>query len=314
MSRPRVTVCMPAYNCAGFLPAAIESVLGQSFGDFELLIADDCSSDESREIAARYALLDPRVVLRFREQNLGMVNNWNACFREARGEYVKYLFSDDLLASQDALLRMVALLDADPSLALVASARNIIGADQDHLAVASAFPDGARLPGTEVISRCLLSQKNLIGEPSAVMFRKSHGERGFDGRYSQFVDLEMWFHLLEQGSFSYIAVPLASFRIHADQQTKKNVRNLVHVEEMIALLDDYGGKPYLRLGSMARRCLVYQQLYRIWKAHKSNLVSRNQALAKVSRYMPAGLFLSLIPLYKLLNPVWKLVCRMRCRA
>lgn len=311
MSGPRVTVCMPSYNCASFLPAAIESVLGQSFADFELLIADDCSSDGSREIAARYAALDRRVVLRLRERNLGMVQNWNACLGEARGEYLKYLFSDDLLASKDALQEMVALLDADRDISLVASARNIIGDHQGEASIASAFPADKVLPGTEVINRCLLAQRNLVGEPSAVMFRKSQAGRGFDSSYSQFVDLEMWFHLLEQGRFGYLKEPLACFRMHADQQTKKNVRNLVHVEEMLLLLGAYGAKAYVTLGRRTREFLLYHQLYRIWKAHKTKLVGREAALAKITAHMPARQFLMLIPLYKLLNPLWKLVCRLR---
>lgn len=306
MSYPRLTVCIPVYNSAGFLAAAIESVLEQSFTDFELLILDDGSSDGSRDIVAGYAARDPRIVTRFHEKNLGMVPNWNACLGEARGEYIKYLFGDDLLASRDALSKMVALLDGDPAIALVASARNIIDHKSKQLKLTSTFPADLVLSGTEVINRCLFRQKNLIGEPSAVMFRKNQAMRGYDLRYSQLVDLEMWFHLLEQGKFCYLAAPLACFRIHDDQQTKKNVRNLVHVEEMITLLAEYGSRAYLTIGPLTKRFLLYNQLFRIWKAYQSNLIDRDAALAKITPHCPPRKFMALIPLYKVLSPIWKL--------
>ncbi len=310
MMTPRVTVCMPAYNNARFLAEAIESVLKQSFERFELLIIDDCSTDGTREIVGAYAAADDRIVFRGNPLNLGMVENWNACLQEAQGEYVKYLFGDDLLASPDALQKMVAVLDADKSVSLVASARYLIDDRSVKTGTASGFSGNIVVAGPGTINRCLFTQKNLIGEPSVVMFRKSQAARGFDCRYSQFVDLEMWFYLLEQGRFAYLTEPLASFRVHAGQQTNINVRELVHVDEMLALLDDYGNRPYVKLGRLTRRFLLYHQNYRIWKAYKSGKLSREQALAKISRSYSLLKFHALVPLYKLASPVWKLLCHL----
>jgi glycosyltransferase involved in cell wall biosynthesis len=307
---PRVTACIPVYNNARFLSEAIESVRNQNFTDFELLILDDCSSDGSREIIRGHAAQDTRIVAAFHDRNLGMVENWNACLDRAKGEYVKFLFGDDLLASKDTLSQMVTVLDAEHEISLVASARNIIDEYSQNVKVASSFPHGLVMGGTGIINRCLLTQKNLIGEPSVVMFRKSQAERRFNGRYSQLVDLEMWFHLLEQGKFSYIGKPLASFRVHEGQQTRKNVRDMVHIEEMFALLEEFGAKPYVTLGALTKRFLQYRQSYRIWKAYKCDMISRDQALTKISRHCPPWKFMALIPLYKIANPVWKLRCRM----
>jgi len=309
MTTPRVTVCIPAYNNARFLPETIESVLTQSFDRFELLIIDDCSRDDTRELVGAYAGRDNRIVFRDNAANLGMVENWNACLREAQGEYIKYLFGDDLLASPDALQKMVTVLDADRTVSLVASARNLIDEDSAVVGTVSCFAGNTASEGAAIINRCLFTQKNLIGEPSVVMFRKSQAPRGFDTRYSQFVDLEMWFHLLEQGRFSYLGESLASFRLHAGQQTRKNVRDLVHVEEMITLLEEYGCRPYVTLGPMTRRFLQYHQLYRIWKASKNGMMSREDSLAKISRHCPPRKFLALVPLYKIVAPFWKLGCR-----
>src|ERR1039458_5233071 len=102
MTPPRVSVLTPTFNYARYLPEAIESVLQQDFRDFELLIADDASTDGSAEIIHRYAAKDERIRFKIHSKNLGMVSNWNWCLSDARGEYVKFLFGDDRLACSDA--------------------------------------------------------------------------------------------------------------------------------------------------------------------------------------------------------------------
>ena len=306
MNDPKISVCIPSYNCAPFLAAAVESVLGQSLTDFELLIIDDCSTDSSCDIISRYAEQDPRIVFLRNETNLGMVANWNRCIELARGEYIHYLFADDLFASPFCLERMTAVLDADPEISLVVSARNIIDEDSRLKRVASHFRDGKVAPGTEVIRRCLYEARNLIGEPSVVMFRKSQALRGFHPGYAQLVDLEMWFHLLEQGKFAFIAEPLASFRDHSGQQTKVNMRRMLHIDESIHLLREFAGKPYNRFSAFTRWYLLYSQGYRIWKLHRQGLISRETAAAKISATFHMDRFLSLLPMYKVCNPLFKL--------
>src|SRR3954464_2533940 len=123
---PKVSVCLDSFNYARFLPQALESVLEQSFQDFELIVADDCSTDNSLEIARKYASKDKRVVVHAAEKNRGMVRNRNACLSLARGELIKWLHADDFLCSREALARMIAVLDGNPAVSLVASARRIV--------------------------------------------------------------------------------------------------------------------------------------------------------------------------------------------
>lgn len=306
MSNPRVSVCIPSYNCAPFLAEALESVLNQTYTDFELLVIDDCSSDSSSEIIARYAEREARVIFLRNETNLGMVANWNRCLHEARGEYIRYLFADDLLASRTCLAQMAAVLDADPAVSLVVSARNIIDENSAIKRVASHFRDGMDGPGTQVIRRCLYEARNLIGEPSVVMFRKAQALRGFHPGYAQLVDLEMWFHLLEQGKFAYIGEPLSSFRDHPGQQTKVNMRRMLHIDESVQLLHDFASKPYSRFGPFTRWYLHYSQSYRVWKLHRQGLIDRDSALERIGRIGDTQRFLALLPVYKLCNPLFKL--------
>src|ERR1017187_255387 len=113
-SMPKVSIVVPNYNHARFLPHRLDSVLRQTFQDFELILLDDCSTDESRSILSQYGS-DPRVRIEFNEVNSGSpFKQWNKGVRLARGEYVWIAESDDY-AAERLLERLVAVLDADPT-------------------------------------------------------------------------------------------------------------------------------------------------------------------------------------------------------
>ena len=111
MPAPAVSVLIPSYNCARYLPETIDSVLTQSLRDFELVILDDRSSDSSNEVLEDYARRDERIRYRLNERNLGLVGNWNACLVAARGKYVKFLHSDDKLTRNTSLEQLVSLFE-----------------------------------------------------------------------------------------------------------------------------------------------------------------------------------------------------------
>ncbi len=302
MTDVKLTVCIPAYNSARYIAAAIESVLMQSFADFELLVIDDCSTDGTRELVAGFAARDRRISFRLNDRNLGMVENWNRCLQLARGEYVRFLFGDDLLCSPEALECMVAVLDQDRGVSLAASARNTVDADGRLIGSLARFREGPAVAGTEIINRCLAELKNLIGEPSVVMFRREQAMRGFDPRYRQLVDLEMWFHLLEQGTFAYVGKPLTSFRVHKEQQTTKNIQFVF--DDRFLLFEDYLDKPYVTLGSIAKKYLRYSQNYGIWKLHRE--IGSKYALGRIAVRCPVWKFFLLLPFYKIYAPWYKL--------
>jgi glycosyltransferase involved in cell wall biosynthesis len=219
---PKISVLIPTYNYARFLPEAIESVLAQEFKDFELLIVDDCSSDDTAGVVQPFCARDARVRFTAHASNLGMVNNWNYCLEQARGEYVKFLFGDDRLCHPQALGKMAALLERHPSATLAAAARVILDENSKVVNVWRPLAEGCH-NGREIITALLMENgQNLVGEPSAVLFRKADARRGFDPKYRQVVDVEMWFHLLEKGGLAYTREPLCAFRCHPLQQTERN--------------------------------------------------------------------------------------------
>jgi ADP-heptose:LPS heptosyltransferase/glycosyltransferase involved in cell wall biosynthesis len=271
-----LSVLIPTYNYARYLPETIESVLAQDFTDFEILISDDASTDDSAAVIRRYAAKDPRIRCQLHPANIGMVANWNWCLQQARGDYVKYLFGDDCLASRFALGRMVAMLDANPRAILAASARLVL----DENAEITGLWDEIHQPGVhhgpQVVARCLRANRNLVGEPSAVMFRRGGASRGFNPLLRQIVDLEMWFHLLLQGDLVYSPEPLCVFRRHNSQQTAVNRESGVGDLEMIQVLTQYLADPAdfrtrTGLGLLAYRRVLFRSLYYLRKSAPSLL-------------------------------------------
>jgi glycosyltransferase involved in cell wall biosynthesis len=296
-----VSICIPTYNNELFLQETLESVICQSYANFEVIIIDDCSTDRTAEIAQNYALRDVRVRFQANPTNLGMVLNWNQCLEIAQGTYVKFLFGDDLLTSPETLGRMVEVLDGERDVSLVASARTVIDENSRVLEILAGFPDGTRIPGKRLVKQCLLgliNQHNMIGEPSVVMFRKTAASRGFDPRYRQLVDLEMWFHLLEQGEFVYIGEPLCAFRRHEEQQTAKNLQDLTYIDDMFYLLDDYLGREYVGVGQIAKRYAIFRLAYLLWKEWGD----RRIAIRKIQNHIPIKRFFIQLAFYRVAAP------------
>ncbi|HEV2694120.1 MAG TPA: glycosyltransferase [Verrucomicrobiae bacterium] len=258
MSHPKVSVCIDVYNYADFLPKAIESALAQTLRDIEVIVVDDCSTDDSYAVACRYAKRDERVRVHKNPKNLGMVKNRNVCLKLAQGEFVKFVHADDYLCAPDALSKLVARMESNPAVSLVACAMQNVREDGSVEGRSPRyFMEKRLLAGTTIIQRCLLEQKNLIGGPSATLFRRDRAGRGFDENYFHAADLEMWLHLLEQGCFGYVDEPLVAYRWHDRQQTEKDRGTLTQANDQRAILDTYLDKPYLRLRVWMKKYLEH---------------------------------------------------------
>ncbi len=131
---PRVTVGLPVYNGERYLAAAIESLLSQTFADFELVISDNGSTDTTADICQRYSQCDPRIRYFRKSRNEGAARNYNFTVEQARGDYFKWAAHDDLCAPQ-LLERCVAILDAHPEVVLVYPQTMTIDAAGERIAL-----------------------------------------------------------------------------------------------------------------------------------------------------------------------------------
>jgi glycosyltransferase involved in cell wall biosynthesis len=239
---PMVSVCIPTYNYGQFVAETVDSVLAQTYRDIEILVVDNCSTDNTFDVLRPY-IDEGRIRYVCNDTNLGMVGNWNRCIELARGRYVKILCADDLLEAS-ALEESVAMFEKHSGVAVVAFSRTIVDNGLKPLRIARYAVRSGIVPGSEAVRRCFLCG-NLIGEPTAVMFRHCDAERGFNPEYRQIVDLEMWMHLLGRGDMAFISTPLCKIRQHEEQLTKESVRTFVIVEDEKLLYRDYSVKPFI---------------------------------------------------------------------
>lgn len=250
-AQPLVSVCIPTYKGGAFLAAAIESVLAQTQPDFELIVVDDNSPDDTPAIVAGFN--DPRLRYVRNTANLGPEGNWNRCLELAQGRYFKLLPHDDLLHAE-CLEREAAVLEADSAqrFALVYCARAVLGPDGKVL-TQRGHP-GMRTDGPidrqELIRACVRRGTNVVGEPGAVLCRLSLARRvgAYDGRNPYVIDLDYWFRLLAHGDACYLAAPLASFRVSRQQWSVELGRS--QAADFLGLLERVRDVLPLRLGPL----------------------------------------------------------------
>ena len=305
MPAPTISILVPVFNGEAFLAECLDSILTQDFTDCEILVSDDCSTDGTAEIIARYAGQDARIRCWRNAQNLGQAANLNHCLREAQGEFIKVVFADDKLLAPHALRRMAAAL-ADPAVSLVATASTMIDAAGRLLELRNNFGGDAVHDGAATLVRCLERNANLIGEPSLTMFRRAQAARGYDARFIQHLDLEMAFHLLARGRFAFIAEPLCAWRRHTAQQTEVTRRTHADADEHFLLAETYFAAPWLR--AAATRRMWFKQIYYLRKKYGARAATRTAALrAELNPFWFALFWLE----HKLTQPLRKL--KHRCR-
>jgi glycosyltransferase involved in cell wall biosynthesis len=201
---------MPAYNAGKYIAEAIRSVLAQDFSDFELLIVDDGSSDDTREVIGRFS--DQRIRL-FGQENKGISAALNAGLSAARGLYIARFDADDICLPQ-RLSRQAAFLDANPDYILVGGEAEYVSEDGQHLfhfrCIAYSYP--------EVMSRIVHACPFIH---SAVMYRKK--EVLAAGAYSlyahNFEDYFLWIQLVRMGKCCNLPEMLIKVRINPDSVT-----------------------------------------------------------------------------------------------
>ncbi len=234
---PLVSICIPTYNGAAFIGEAIQSAIAQTYPNIELIVSDDGSTDETIAIAQSFqsqTSVDFRIVL---HRNYGLSQNWNFCISQAKGEYIKFLFQDDLLAPE-CIEKMVAVAQQSPEIGMVFSPRGITIADNESNPILRRASQSIKdlhkswsnlksiQPGKELLAdtNCLSNPINKIGEPSTVLIAaRVFEEIGlFDSGLSQYVDLDMWWRIMGNYHIGFVDEKLSSLRIHPEQQTWKN--------------------------------------------------------------------------------------------
>ncbi len=231
MRTPAISVIMPVYNGKAFLSDAIRSVLDQSFGDFELLVVDDASTDGSAKAIAGFR--DERLKLIRLKKNRGLAGARNRALAEARGKYIAFLDCDDT-SEPGRFQRQWQHLERRPDIGLIATWTDLFGTDSGPGCRSSESP--------EQIDARLLFEDPIA--TSSVMLRRSllDGEEGpFDTRFPPAEDYQLWTRLARKTRLAVLPVVLVRYRCHAQQtsgQQKgriKSVRRAIYSEQLAQL-------------------------------------------------------------------------------
>lgn len=217
---PTVSVIMPAYNVEPYIGEAIDSVLAQTFTDFELLIVDDGSTDRTAEMARRFAARDSRLML-LQQDNRGLAAARNTALRQAKGGLMALLDSDDLWMPR-FLEAQIAVLDARPEVDIVTGNARTLGSHEDGLP-ARPWPDPRPSPDLRTI---------LIDELSVFImsvFRRRVYDTigGFDEMLRTNEDFDFWLRATLAGfTFARNDEPLGFYRRRDDSLSASQVRML----------------------------------------------------------------------------------------
>ncbi len=210
MTSPRVSVLTAARNAAGFIAAAMESVLAQSYGDFEYVLVDDASDDATAAIIADFARRDTRVRLIRNSVRAGAAGALNRGLPELGGDYVAILDHDDLMLA-DRLERQLRFMDKHPDYGAVGSAVRNISTTGENLRQRSypEHPAAAHwnlLFGTSLLHSASLYRSSLL-----------HTLKGYSAGHSYLCDYELLIRIAEHAPIGNLPDELACYRLHAGQ-------------------------------------------------------------------------------------------------
>ena len=203
---PKISVIMPAYNAEKYIAEAIDSILGQTFGDFEFIILNDCSTDRTEEIILSYE--DPRIVYLKNEQNMGVAATLNRGLAVAKGEYIARMDADDI-SQPYRLEKQAAFLDSFLEVICCGSAVEKFGLTHGLCA----YPNSDKKIKTALLLSCPFAHPTVMLRANILHTHKIT----YDSAFEKVEDYQLWTVLAEYGAFHNLHDPLVQYRIHSNQ-------------------------------------------------------------------------------------------------
>jgi glycosyltransferase involved in cell wall biosynthesis len=216
MKSPLISVVLPAYNSSRFLPQAVNSILNQTFTDFELLIINDGSIDDIDSIVMSFN--DNRIIYIKNDQNCGLVYSLNKGIQNARGIYVARMDADDIALPERFKIQK-EYLDQHPEIGLVASTIQMIDINNNP---AGYWPlDLTTLTPSQI--RKKMAEESCLAHPSIMGRRELFLRYQYKEYQKNIEDYDLWLRLLNEGiAISKIKEPLLLYRIHDTSITKSD--------------------------------------------------------------------------------------------
>jgi glycosyltransferase involved in cell wall biosynthesis len=280
--KPQVSILIPAYNRKPFIADCIQSALDQTFTDFEVVVVDNASDDGTWETCKQFALLDTRVRVFRNNTNIGPVRNWQRCIEEARGEFSKILFSDDLL-EPNCLNELISGFQW-PDVGLVYSTVRI--GPRKSQAELTYYTGATGHISSDQFRNLVLNNKAPVS-PGAVLLRTRDLLSNLQLNFPTATPQPFEWHgagpdvislLLTTERYPrvfYIANPLVFFRAHAGSITTANESNMVELGYTSALSYFLSNKNEEAewINYLGQRWLHHMLISKKWIKIKSFLVS-----------------------------------------
>lgn len=220
MTKPRVSVLMPAYNASSYIGEAIQSIINQSYKDWELIIADDASTDSTPSILADWEKKDRRIRVLHNTTNLNISKNRNKLISHAKGEYIAWQDADDVSLTH-RLERQVDYMENHPEVGICGGYLELFTGNR-ILGV-------RRYPENDAELRQLVFRYAVVSQPAAIIRRKCFEELGdFDPTIplSQAEDLDMALRIGSRYKFANLQERVIRYRVHPASATFKKQRQM----------------------------------------------------------------------------------------
>ncbi len=242
-AEPLVSVVTPVYNGEKYLAECIESVLAQTYKNWEYIIVNNCSGDRSPDIAKGYAKKDKRIRLHSNKELISATENHHIAFRQMASEskYCKVVHADDWLFPE-CMERMVCLAEANPSVGIVAAYRlDDVWVNLDGLP----YPSHV-LSGREICRSSLLGGPYVFGSPTSILIRsdiiRNRALFYDESRFPFYADTAVCYEILQNWDFGFVHQVLTFTRRH--NETRTALARRVDIVNNLVLLKEYG-KIYL---------------------------------------------------------------------
>ena len=219
---PKVTVVMAVYDEDEYLSIAIDSILKQTFEDFEFLIIDDGSTDRTPEIIERYAEQDGRIRYLANQTNKGLSASLNKGINRASGKYIARMDADDISLPR-RFEKQIEYLDSNPDVHVVGSYASLIGKNEELLGKKT-FPQGGRNPAG------LKQEGPRVPHPSVMMRRSSlQSVSGYREPFRYAQDLDLWIRMSRKFGENFLWIipePLIKYRLTPSQYRRRSVSDI----------------------------------------------------------------------------------------
>jgi glycosyltransferase involved in cell wall biosynthesis len=250
---PLVSVVTPVYNGEKYLAECIESVLSQTYSNWEYIIVNNCSTDRTLEIAQNYARRESRIRVENNTEFVSAMQNHHLAFQyiSRRSEYCKVVHADDLLFPE-CLTRMVEVAEVHPSVGIVGAYR----LDDVRVNLAGVPYPSRVVPGREICRATLLGELYVFGSPTSLLIRseilRQHKEFYDERRFPRHADTAACYEFLQSWDFGFVHQVLTFTRRHDEARTSYSQAMETYLAEGLKMLVQYG-PTYLTKAEYAKR-------------------------------------------------------------